>query len=182
MTQNNLGTALRSLGELESGTERLEQAVAAYRAALEERTREKVPLDWAMTQNNLGNALQSLGERESGTERLEQAVAAYRAALEERTREKVPLDLAMTQNNLGNVLRSLGERSRDAELVCDALGAHLAGWEVFTQGKAGHYAAIAKRGVEADLAVLKDLAEPAEYEQCLNRHRPTLDRALGRDA
>ena len=54
---NLLGTALWSLGERESGTERLEQAVAAYQAALEERTRERVPLDWATTQNNLGNAL-----------------------------------------------------------------------------------------------------------------------------
>ena len=76
---NLLGIALQNLGERESGTERLEQAVAAYRAALEERTRERVPLDWATTQMNLGTALASLGERESGTERLEQAVAAYRA-------------------------------------------------------------------------------------------------------
>ena len=57
MTQNNLGTALATLGERESGTARLEEAVAAYRAALEERTRERVPLDWAQTQNNLGTAL-----------------------------------------------------------------------------------------------------------------------------
>ena len=93
----NLGNALQTLGERESGTARLEQAVAAYRAALEELTRERVPLDWAMTQMNLGNALRTLGERESGTARLEQAVAAYRAALEERTRERVPLDWARTQ-------------------------------------------------------------------------------------
>ena len=65
-TQNNLGIALVRLGERESGTARLEEAVAAYRAALTERTRERVPLDWAMTQNNLGNALSSArraGER-----------------------------------------------------------------------------------------------------------------------
>ena len=36
MTQNNLGNALQTLGERESGTARLEEAVAAYRAALEE--------------------------------------------------------------------------------------------------------------------------------------------------
>jgi tetratricopeptide (TPR) repeat protein len=35
MTQNNLGNALRALGERESGTARLEEAVAAYRAALD---------------------------------------------------------------------------------------------------------------------------------------------------
>ena len=55
MTQQNLGIALRTLGERESGTARLEEAVAAYRAALEERTRARVPLEWARTQQNLGN-------------------------------------------------------------------------------------------------------------------------------
>ena len=78
--------------------------MAAYRAALEEWTRERVPLDWAMTQMNLGNALTRLGERESGTARLEEAVAAYRAALEEQTRERVPLQWAATQMNLGIAL------------------------------------------------------------------------------
>jgi hypothetical protein len=72
---NNLGVALFTLGERESGTARLEEAVAAYRAALEERTRERVPLQWAETQNDLGGALFTLGERESGTARLEEATA-----------------------------------------------------------------------------------------------------------
>jgi len=62
-----LGNALGTLGERESGTARLEEAVMAYRAALEEWTRDRVPLDWAMTQNNLGTALHTLGRRESGT-------------------------------------------------------------------------------------------------------------------
>src|SRR5262249_51968253 len=79
--RNNFGNALTRLGERESGTARLEEAVAAYREALTERTRERVPLDWAMTQNNLGNALSALGERENDTARLEEAVAAYRSAL-----------------------------------------------------------------------------------------------------
>ena len=69
------------LGTRESGTGRLEEAVAACRAALEERTRERVPLDWATTQMNLGAALARLGERESGTARLNEAVAAFDACL-----------------------------------------------------------------------------------------------------
>ena len=68
-TQTNLGTALLALGRRENGTDRLEQAVAAYRAALEEYARDRVPLDWALIQNNLGGALAALGERESGTAR-----------------------------------------------------------------------------------------------------------------
>jgi hypothetical protein len=73
-------------------------SVGAYRAALEETTRERVPLEWAKTQSNLANALQLLGSRECGTARLEEAVAAYRAALTETTRERVPLDWAKMQS------------------------------------------------------------------------------------
>ena len=124
---NLLGNALWGLGERESGTARLEETVEAYRAALTERTRERVPLDWAGTQNNLGNALASLGERESGTARLEEAVAAYRAALTERTRERVPLDWAGTQNNLGLALWRLGERESGTARLEEAVAAYHAG-------------------------------------------------------
>src|SRR5262245_42293037 len=87
MTQNNLGIALRVLGEGESGTAKLEEAVAAYREALKELTRERAPLDWATTQNNLASALLVIGERETETDRLDEAVTAYREALKEWTRE-----------------------------------------------------------------------------------------------
>jgi tetratricopeptide (TPR) repeat protein len=108
IAQISLGNALQILGQRESGTAKLEEAVVAYREALKEQTRERVPLDWAMTQNNLGSALHALGERESGTAKLEEAVVAYREALKEWTRERVPLRWAATQNNLGNALQVRG--------------------------------------------------------------------------
>jgi len=124
------GEILR-LGERESGTGTLRQAVEAYREALKERTRARVPLDWATTQNNLGNALSSLGERAGGTAKLEKAVAAYREALKERTRERVPLGWAYSTGNLGLALMSLAQRKHDAAMAqvavvqikaaCDAL-------------------------------------------------------------
>ena len=43
-TQNSLGNALWTLGKRESGTAHLEEAVTAYRAALSEEPRERVPL------------------------------------------------------------------------------------------------------------------------------------------
>jgi tetratricopeptide (TPR) repeat protein len=98
------------LAERETGTAHLTEAVAAYRAALEEYTRDQVPLDWATTQDHLGNALWTLGRRESGTTHLTEAVAAYRGALEELTPDLAPLDWARTQNDLGNSLKALGER------------------------------------------------------------------------
>ena len=58
---NALGMTLAVIGEQTGDNSALEKAVAAYRAALQEWTRERVPLDWAMTQNNLGIALRRLG-------------------------------------------------------------------------------------------------------------------------
>ena len=133
MAGNDLGVSLWALGERESGAARLEEAVAAYRVALEEQTRERVPLDWAATQSNLGNALRTLGERESGTARLEEAVAAYRAALEEQTRERVPLDWAATQNNLGLALSGLGERESGTARLEEAVAAYRAALEEQTR-------------------------------------------------
>lgn len=40
------------LGQRERGTARLEEAVAVYREALLENTRERVPLIWALNQND----------------------------------------------------------------------------------------------------------------------------------
>ena len=80
-------------------------------AALEEWTRERVPLDWAMTQNNLGNALWTLGERESGTARLEEAVQAYHAALEVFTVEVSPANRRIAIASLDAALAMIGRRN-----------------------------------------------------------------------
>jgi tetratricopeptide (TPR) repeat protein len=132
-TQNNLGNALSTLGQREPGTERLLEAVEAYRNGLKEMTRERVPLDWAMTQNNLGDALTALGKRESGTARLEEAVDAFRAVLTERTRERVPLQWATTQTNLGNALTTLGERENGTARLEEGADAYRAALEEFTR-------------------------------------------------
>ena len=122
--QNNLGLALSTLGERENGTARLEEAVAAFREALEEYTRDRVPLSWAATQVNLGGALFGLGERQNRTARLEEAVAAYRAALEEYTRDRVPLFWAAAQVGLGRALVRLGERESGRARLMEAVAAY----------------------------------------------------------
>jgi tetratricopeptide (TPR) repeat protein len=110
LAQNNLSNALQTLGRRESGTARLEEAVAISRDALEEMNRERLPLDWARAQHNLGTALWRLGERESGTASLEEAVAVYGEALKERTRERVPLYWATSLGDQGVVPILLAER------------------------------------------------------------------------
>ncbi len=135
----SLGVAAYVVGEQTGENNWLEEAVVAFRAALEEQTRERVPLQWATIQNNLGAALMRLGERESGTARLEEAVAAFRAALEESTRERVPLDWAMTQNNLGNALKALGERESGTARLEEAVVAFRAALDVYEAASADYF-------------------------------------------
>jgi tetratricopeptide (TPR) repeat protein len=142
------------VGEREAGTATLEQAVAAYREALKEYTRERVPLDWAATQNNLGTALRTLGKREAGTARLEEAVAAYREALKERTRERVPPDWARTQINLGLALSSLGERVSGTARLEEAVLAFREALKELTKKAAPYLHHIAQEAVDRANALL----------------------------
>jgi hypothetical protein len=62
-TQNNVGNALRVLGERESRTESLQQAVAAYREALKVFTKEATPCWYNIAQQNLDRANALLVQR-----------------------------------------------------------------------------------------------------------------------
>src|SRR5262249_40281218 len=103
------------------GVARLEEAVASYREAIKERTRERVPLDWAVTQSNLGLALKELGEQTGSATQLEEAAAACRAALSELTRERTPIQWARTLNTLGLVLRTIGSNESGTTSLNDAI-------------------------------------------------------------
>ena len=114
---NNLGNALRALGQLDD-------AAASYRRALE------IKPGFAEVHNNLGNALQDLGQPDDAAAsyrraleikpdyadahsnlglalqdlgQLDNAVASYRRALE------IKSDFAEAHNNLGNALQDLGQ-------------------------------------------------------------------------
>jgi hypothetical protein len=79
---SNLGNALYDLSQRESRTTTLGRAVVAFEAALLERTRERVPLDWAGSRHGLANSLESLAEREDGMERQRAAIVAMGDAAE----------------------------------------------------------------------------------------------------
>ena len=97
---------------MRAGTEKFSEAVAAYREALKELTRQRAPLQWAATQMNLGKALGMLGEREGGTQKLSEAVGAFREALKEFTHERAPRDNEAATYDLNVALYLLQERER----------------------------------------------------------------------
>ena len=112
-----LGSALATYGEQSGQNEPLRDAVATYREALKERTREKVPLDWAMTQNNLGTALRTLGERESDLARLEEAASAFEAALFVFRVAKADYYVQTTERNLQRVQTEISQRKKAKSAV-----------------------------------------------------------------
>ena len=108
---------METLGERESGTKSLTEALQIFRDSLAIFEREKDDINWAAAQNNIGNVLLALGQRENGSKRLEEAVAAFRAALEKRDRAKVPLDWAATPEQYRHcALYAVGARSRRASI------------------------------------------------------------------
>ena len=128
--QHNLGTAYRNLPAGDRAAN-LRQAITCYEAALQVRTREAFPVDWAMTQNNLGTAYGDLptGDRAAN---LKQAIACFEAALQVYTREAFPVDWAMTQNNLGLAYSDLPAGDRAANLK-QAIACYEAALQVYTR-------------------------------------------------
>jgi tetratricopeptide (TPR) repeat protein len=105
----------------------LADAIAAYRAALEVRTRAAAPGNWAETQNNLGNALRNQAQLAEGDERLQllgaaiAAIATLQATLEVYTLESVPTRWAGTTYNLAILYRDLADAVPNASSACSAL-------------------------------------------------------------
>jgi CHAT domain-containing protein len=107
----------------------LELAITASRLALQIRTREAFPEDWAMTLRNLGHvyAERIRGER---AENLEKAIEALEFALQVRTCERFPEQWARTQSSLsgfyyhrirGKREENLGQAIKSAKLALQIL-------------------------------------------------------------
>jgi tetratricopeptide (TPR) repeat protein len=121
---NHLGYVLFHQGLRANGktSEQLfSNAIDTLKLALEIRTREFSPQDWATTQNNLGCALfeqgsqTNINEIEKGNQLLREAISAFRSSLEVRTRNDLPQQWVETSFNLARVLKKLGNRSLGEE-------------------------------------------------------------------
>ena len=146
-TQADLGNALveeaNNTDPFTASMPVIQEAVKAYRNALEVRTRAALPLDWARTQMGLGNALtlESLAAAfvslSLSTSLHDQAVEAYRNALQVLTKADQPQDWAATQMNLGGILLDEGMRAHTDDKALawydQAVEAYRAALQVYTE-------------------------------------------------
>jgi hypothetical protein len=115
-TQINLGSALLVLGERESGTMRLDEAVGAYREALRELTYEHAPSLWAIAVGSQGVALMHLAERRADAALAEGALNLINTAVELMRASGEPSAVAYYERRLAtartSALRLRGPTSR----------------------------------------------------------------------
>lgn len=104
---NNLGLALRDLGQMRQAQEHFEQALRLRRRAGDRKGE-------GATLNHLGRVYADLGDKERAKEYLEQALR-LRREVKDRQGE------TPTLNNLGNVYADLGEKERAKEYLEQAL-------------------------------------------------------------
>jgi hypothetical protein len=142
-------------GPTNTDTAKIAEVVAAYRAALEECTRERAPLDWARLQRALGLALQVLGGHRNDPAMIEAAVLAFGAALSEKARLPLP-ERVHACESLGNALRDLGAREAGTVRLDEAVVAFgEALGDLTREHSQFHWAAIAFRMADA-LALLAE--------------------------
>jgi tetratricopeptide (TPR) repeat protein len=104
-----LGNALATLGERESGTARLEEAVAAYREALQAGTRARSPLDWAFTQMNLALVYRALFDKDQQSRHLDDALEAADGALEEFRKANAAFYIDKAERQRGEIFAAKGK-------------------------------------------------------------------------
>ncbi|MGE3873920.1 MAG: caspase family protein [Parvibaculaceae bacterium] len=168
-TQNDLGVALRRLGEREGSSADLKKAVGAFEAALGVLTREHAPESWAKIQTNLGTTLWRLGSFSDDGDALNKAVTIFQSALAVIGRDQRPLDWAVIQNNIGNTFNTLGESESGTATLHKAVLAYEAALTAWTRENSPLSWAMCQNNLGTALRVI------GERE----RNAGTLDRAIG---
>jgi tetratricopeptide (TPR) repeat protein len=109
--KQGLGDALDYLGDVNSDSQYLRQAIDTYNDCFKVYKRDQLPGQWAETKYGLGNALADLGQLGPGVNYLEQAVQNYREALAGLPKEEASSDLRYNiQDALKITLDALHQR------------------------------------------------------------------------
>ncbi len=122
MAWNDLGVALRQIGQRESHAETLKSAAQALEMALRHRSKEENSDDWSMTELNLGNVYSTIADRNDDGAALVRAIAAYDRTLEVRDEATDAEKWARVQMNRCAAIGKLGIIRNDAGLLEQAIG------------------------------------------------------------
>ncbi len=131
LTKARIETSVADLkaefGESDADPRTMQEAVEAYRAALELYKTHGAPNEaWARVELGLTTALVYLSDREQGMDSLDEALDAINDAISITDKAERPLQWAQAQSTLGNVLRLMGDHTGDASSYKQAVAAQQA--------------------------------------------------------
>jgi tetratricopeptide (TPR) repeat protein len=173
--QNNLGNALRILGERERNCLYIQQSIDALTSALLERNQILNPLDWSITQSNIGISLSILGEYKDDKKLLQRAVEVFSSALSALNLVENPIEWARTQANLGNTFAIIGEKEENIEFLRKSLSAFSESMVVFQAEKLPfEFATIQNSAGNVLLFIGNINKNPKIIQQAINLHREAL--------
>jgi len=176
-TQQHIGQALFRLGARRTGTAELEQAVAAYRLALEELTmrRSGMPLDWARLQRDLAETWYLVATRVYDAAPAQEAAAAFRASLEVYSRDDQPADWAQVQFDLGRTLVLLNAEVGGTAHLDEAIEAYAMAQLEWTQARDHTNWAVAQINKAGALKLLGEMQAGTDgLEQAAEAYRAAM--------
>jgi class 3 adenylate cyclase len=135
--EQDLGDALEYSLAIGSSVGPTQEAVAAFRAALQWRTPDKAPMLWAHTTTRLAAALNDLGFLNSDPAPLREAIEYLRAVVKRLDPKQHPNEWADAQETLGIVLNLLDDFAPDKDFL--------------KQGASAFRAALTERSRDRDL-------------------------------
>lgn len=127
LAQQRLGEVLSAMAGIAQREDFRQAALRAFEAALEERTRERAPVDWARTRIDMAVVLDEMGAGEA------QVAAAYRDALGVLTPARAPLAWARANAGLGELLSRRALAGGEIAVAEAAIGHYRAAIAVWTQ-------------------------------------------------
>ena len=121
--QDDLGNTLLRIAARERNAPGFEDAIAAFEAALDVRTRQKDARLSALTRWHLGLALFRQGLVMNHTALFEKSLAAYETALSQIKRREMPVEWGLIQNEMGTVHLTCGTREQGGKHLDEAVAA-----------------------------------------------------------
>ena len=117
---NNLGNALRALGELTKNADTLRKAEEAQIEALFHKDKKNDPLDWGHSQGNLALAQRWLGAVTGDPAKLQEARAGYSVCEALAFENDAPFDWAKLQWNIADLALARYQLDPDPALLAEA--------------------------------------------------------------
>jgi tetratricopeptide (TPR) repeat protein len=145
-----------------------QQAVDAFKAALEVNTRDRAPAAWARDENNLASLYESVGAHTHDSGKLSDAAAIYGDILDVTSKQDEPVAYWQMQGNRARTLNELGNLQTGTDALEQSIAA------------AKEALSLVPKTQLRDWAKLESLLGNSTAELGLRRHDKRLAR-MGRD-